>query len=116
MKINQWSIYLVNLGSKQGTKPGKTRPCLCIQPNHFSALPSTVILPFTSKLVSEIEDFQPLRIRVNAGIAGLEKTSDLLIDQMIAWDNENFVEEIGFLPEALQINVKEALKEFLDLS
>lgn len=115
MKIRRWGVYLVNLDPKQGTKPGKVRPCLAIQPDHFSALCSTVILPFTTKLVDTVEDLYPLRIRVTSGIAGLLKTSDLLVDQMIAWDNTSFVEELGVLPEALQRDVAGALKEFLDI-
>lgn len=115
MKIRRWGVYLVNLDPKLGTKPGKVRPCLAILPDHFSALPSTVILPFTTKIQDQIDELYPLRIRVSSGIAGLDKTSDLLIDQIIAWDNTSFVEELGVLPEALQRDVAGALKEFLDI-
>lgn len=116
MKIKHWGVYLVNLDPRVITKPGKIRPCLVLRPDAFSALSSTVIVPFTSKLVEDIEEFYPLRIRIPQDIAGLEKPSDILIDQMIAWPNEAFIEEIGFLPEAFQLLVKRAVKEFLDLT
>jgi mRNA interferase MazF len=116
MKTKQWSIYLVNLDPRVITKPGKIRPCLVLRPDVFSALTSTVIVPFTSKLVEDVEDFYPLRIRIPQEVAGLDKTSDILIDQMIAWPNEAFIEEIGPLPEAFQLLVKRAVKEFLDLN
>ncbi len=116
MKINQWSVFLVNLEPRILTKPGKTRPCLVIRPNYFSELPSTVILPFTSKLRGATEEVYPLRIRIPKDVAGLEKPSDILVDQIIAWPNEAFVEEIGTLPEAYQLMVQDALKEFLDLA
>ena len=35
---------------------------------------------------------------------------------MLAWDNSLFREELGLLPEALQMRVRAALLEFLDLT
>lgn len=115
MNIKQWSIYLVNLHPRAGTKPGKIRPCLCIRPEYFSDLPSTVILPFTSQLEDDVEDFYPFKIRIPKGIGGLTSESDLLIDQILAWDNKKFISELGELPPAYVIDIQHALKEFLDL-
>jgi hypothetical protein len=39
----------------------------------------------------------------------------LLIDQILAWDNALFRKELGALPEALQTDVRAALRDFLDL-
>jgi hypothetical protein len=39
-----------------------------------------------------------------------------MIDQILAWDNELFGEDLGLLPEALQDEVRRSLLEFLDLS
>ena len=41
--------------------------------------------------------------------------SDVLIDQILAWDNELFRRDIGPVPEALRDEVRRALLEFLDL-
>jgi hypothetical protein len=38
-----------------------------------------------------------------------------MIDQILAWDNELFGEDLGPLPEVLQDDVRRALLEFLDL-
>ena len=40
----QWHVYVVDLGRRVRTKPGKLRPCVAIQPTAFAAagLPSTV--------------------------------------------------------------------------
>jgi mRNA-degrading endonuclease toxin of MazEF toxin-antitoxin module len=51
-----------------------------------------------------------------AGTAGLDRESDVLVDQMLAWDNALFREEMGLLPEGLQDQVRAALLEFLDLA
>ena len=76
--------------------------------------PSTVIFPLTTRVLSE--DAFPLRVRVPAGTAGLARESEVLVDQMLAWDNALFREELGLLPEALQMRVRAALLEFLDLT
>jgi mRNA interferase MazF len=111
----RWHIYVVDLQPRVGTKPGKQRPCLAIQPTEFgeAGLRSTVVLPLTSTLV-EGNAF-PLRVRVRAGVCQLARDSDVLVDQILAWDNELFRLDLGPLPEALQDEVRRALLEFLDL-
>lgn len=111
----RWHLYTVDLEPRVGTKPGKQRPCLAIQPVEFSeaGLQSTVVLPLTSKVIAG--DLFPLRITIPQGIAGLSKESDILIDQILAWDNSLFRQELGLLPEPLVEKVKAALMEFLDL-
>jgi len=112
----RWHLYVVNLEPRIGTKPGKQRPCISIQPDEFAegGLHSTVVLPLTTRLSSE--DAFPLRIRVEKGICGLKQTSEILIDQILAWDNDLFHKDMGELPEALQEDIKKALREFLDLT
>ena len=110
----RWHVYVVDLEPRVGTKPGKQRPCVAIQPNEFAdgGLRSTVVLPLTTNLV---EDAFPLRVRIHAGACGLTRDSDVLVDQILAWDNDLFRTDLGPLPEALQDNVRRALIEFLDL-
>jgi mRNA interferase MazF len=111
----RWHVYIVDLEPRVGTKPGKQRPCLAIQPSEFGegGLRSTVVLPLTTSLVEG--DAFPLRVRVRAGICQLAKHSDILVDQILAWDNNLFRTDLGPLPEALQEEVRRALLEFLDL-
>jgi len=110
----QWHVYVVDLEPRVGTKPGKQRPCLAVQPTAFAAagLPSTVILPLSTRLV---HDAFPLRVRLAKGTCGLTGESDVLVDQILAWDNGLFRRDLGELPEALQDDVRAALREFLDL-
>jgi mRNA interferase MazF len=111
----RWHVYVVDLEPRVRSKPGKQRPCLAIQPTGFSeaGLESTVVLPLTTRLVHE--DAFPLRVRIPAGTAGLDRDSDLLVDQILAWNNSLFRQEVGELPEALQEDVRRALREFLDI-
>lgn len=117
MKIipRRWHIYVVDLEPRVGTKPGKQRPCLVIQPTEFgeAGLRSSVILPLTTNLLEE--DAYPLRVRVPPHVCGLEKESEILVDQILAWDNSLFQREVGRLPEAIQELTQQALLDFLDL-
>ena len=111
----RWRLYVVDLETRIGTKPGKQRPCLAIQPSEFgeAGLDSTVILPLTTKLTAG--DAFPLRVRIPKGICGLDADSDILVDQILAWDNSLFRRELGVLPEFLVDEVKAALRDFLDI-
>jgi mRNA interferase MazF len=111
----RWHLYVADLEPRIGSKPGKQRPCLAIQPTEFAeaGLGSTVVLPLTTKLSSE--DAWPLRIRIAKGVCQLKAASEILVDQILAWDNELFREDLGPLPESLQADVRAALREFLDL-
>jgi mRNA interferase MazF len=111
----RWHVYVVALDPRVGTKPGKQRPCLAVQPTEFgeAGLPSTVVLPLTTRIVRE--DVFPLRVRIPAGVCGLTHDSDVLVDQMLAWDNALFRRDLGPVPEAVRDEVRRALLEFLDL-
>ena len=100
MNPRQWHLYVVDLEPRVGTKPGKQRPCLAIQPSEFAeaGLGSTVVLPLTTRLTDG--DAFPLRVRIPLGTCGLESDSDVLVDQILAWDNSLFRRELGVLPEA----------------
>jgi mRNA interferase MazF len=111
----RWHVYVVDLEPRVRSKPGKRRPCVAIQPSEFgeAGLTSTVILPLTTRVMA-VEAF-PLRVRFPVGTCRLTKPSDALVDQILAWDNDLFREDLGILPEALQDDIRRALREFLDL-
>jgi mRNA interferase MazF len=110
----RWHVYVVDLEPRVGTKPGKQRPCVAVQPTEFGegGLESTVVAPLTTQLTAGAF---PLRVRVPRGTCGLTRDSDILIDQILAWDNALFRRDLGILPEALQEDIRRALREFLDL-
>lgn len=111
----RWHIYVIDLEPRVGTKPGKQRPCLCIQPSEFceAGLGSSLIIPLTTKL--QTEDTFPLRVRIPKGVCGIEKDSEALIEQMLAWDITLFKKDLGEIPEGLQSLIKAAIRDLLDL-
>ena len=111
----RWHIYIVDLEPRVGSKPVKQRPCIAIQPSEFAqwGLPSTVILPLTSKISSE--NTYPLRVSIPKATCGLKDPSEALVDQILAWDNSLFREDLGEVPVAIQDEIKLAVREFLDI-
>ena len=111
----RWNLYTVDFEPRIGTKLGKQQSCLVIQPQEFATagLQSTVVLPLTSNVI--IGDTFPLRVTIPQGIAGLTVNSDVLVDQILAWDNSVFRLEMGLLPDYFIERVKAALTDFLDL-
>lgn len=108
------SIWLADLNPGRGTEPGKTRPVLVIQSQALldAEHPSTLIVPLTTRLT---DDAEPLRLRL-AAHSGLDKDSDLLIDQLRAIDNRRLVKGplLQCSPEFMQ-RVALALSEVLDI-
>lgn len=87
---NHGEVWLANLNPGRGTEPGKIRPVLILQNQALldADHPSTLIIPLTTNL---IEDAEPLRLRV-AAQGGLDKDSDLLVDQLRAIDNKRLID------------------------
>lgn len=82
----RWHVYIVALDPRVGTKPGKQRPCLAIQPTEFgeAGLPSTVVPPLTTRIVHD-DAFPPCACGYPPDSAGWNRDSDILVDQMLAW-------------------------------
>jgi mRNA interferase MazF len=111
----QWNMYVVDLEPRVGTKPGKQRPVIVIQPSEFAeaGLGSSVILPVTSTTSSA--NAWPLRVTIPKGACGLTKNSEVMIDQIIAWHHAFFKKDLGALPQPIVKQIKAAVREFLDL-
>lgn len=88
-QLRHGEIWLANLNPGRGTEPGKMRPVLLLQNQALldAGHPSTLIVPLTTNLVDNAE---PLRLRILAG-NGLDKDSDLLVDQIRAIDNKRLI-------------------------
>lgn len=111
----RWHLYIIDLEPRIGTKPGKLRPCICIQPSEFCAagLGSALVVPLTTNL-QKVDTF-PIRVRIAKGTCGIEKDSEALIEQILAWDRALFKKDLGEIPEGLQEILKAAIKDFLDI-
>ena len=114
MEIEQFDIWLADLNPRIGTEAGKIRPVLSLQTNllNRASHPSTIVCPLTTKIHDKVSI---LRVHLKKGTAGLEKNSDIMIDQLRAVDNARLVKRLGSLPLSIQKKVKENLVIILDL-
>jgi mRNA interferase MazF len=77
-----------------------------------ASYPSTIVVPTTTKLA---DTDAPLRMRLPAGTAGLERDSDVLVAQGIAVANESFRKDLGALPLDLRDALDRKLRTILGL-
>ncbi len=108
MKIKKFGIYLTDLNPKFGTEPGKVRPVVIIQTDLLNNYhKSTIICPITTKMISHADI---LRVHLNKKENGLDKDSDILIDQIRSIDNRRFIKYIGRLTDLQKLQLLENLK------
>ena len=100
-------IYLAKLIPKKGNEVGKIRPVLIYQTNILNECehPTTIILPISTVL---IDNAYPLRYRITKRDK-LDKTSDILCDQIRALDNQRILE--GFLTKLTYQEILEIDKQ-----
>lgn len=111
-RLKYGSVWLANLNPGRGAEPGKVRPVLILQNQALldAGHPSTLIIPLTTNL---IDDAKPLRMRIPAR-EGLNKDSDLLIDQIRAIDNKRLISgPLLLLDDEFMQEVYEAVKEVM---
>ncbi len=98
MKLKKFFVYTADLNPRVGTEPGKVRPVVVVQTDLLNAVhPSTIVCPITSQVKPETE---LLRVHLAKGEGGLEKPSDVMVDQIRAIDNRRFLKETGELSRA----------------
>jgi mRNA interferase MazF len=114
MVIKQFDIWLVDLNPQIGTETGKTRPVLIVQTNILNKLKhaSTIICPLTTNVKREASI---LRVHLKKGEGGLNRDSDIMIDQVRAVDNKRLIKKIGKVSEEIRGIIKDNLLIVLDL-
>jgi len=97
----------------RGTEPGKRRPVVVIQSDFLNETghASTWILPCTTRITGE----SILRVALPEGIAGNDRTCEVMIDQSRAIDGTRFVKPLGRLPSMVMKEVSEKLRRVGEL-
>ena len=107
----QYDIWLANLHPRMGTEPGKTRPVVIVQTDLLNDFhPSTLICPITSNVNTEID---LLRVHIKKG--QLPLSSDILVDQIRAIDNNRLIQKVGKLNSQQIQQLKRNIRILLDL-
>ena len=104
---------MANLNPQFGTELGKVRPVVIIQTNALNTKhPSTIICPITSKLT---EGAYPLRLLLGKKESGLEKRSDIVVDQLRTIDMNRLKRKVGSITDETLQRLKEQIKIILDI-
>jgi len=91
---------------------GKPRPALVVQADAFDALGSVTVL----RLTSELHDWPTFRVTVPADADnGLRKTSQVMVDRIIALPRDKIGPVFGRLDRAVMARVGLVLAAFLGL-
>ena len=108
MTIKKFHVYTADLNPRFGTEPGKLRPVVVIQTDLLNQIhPSTIICPISTKIHPESD---LLRVHLRKGEAGLEKSSDILVDQVRAIDNKRFIKHLGTISDRNKAKLLDNLK------
>jgi mRNA interferase MazF len=105
---------MADLNHKVGTEAGKVRPVVVIQTNLINdSHPSTIICPITSQIQPQSHI---LRIHLNPDrLSGLEKKSDIMVDQVRTIDNARLIKKIGVIDSSSAYELRENLRVVMDL-
>ena len=112
--MKQYEIWMADLNPKIGTEAGKVRPVVVIQTNLINdSHPSTIICPITSQIQPQSHI---LRVHLNPDrLSGLEKKSDVMVDQVRAIDNARLIKKIGIIDSTSAYELRENLRVVMDL-
>jgi len=112
MILRGW-VYVADLNPPRGTEAGKIRPVLVVQTDLLNRHhPSTLVCPLTTRVQPQANR---LRVHLRKSEAGLDKDSDVMIDQLRAIDNRRIKKVLGQVPEPTLQTVLENLRIILDL-
>ena len=112
MKIKKFDVWIANMNPVHGTEVGKSRPVVIFQTdllnnNH----PSTIVLPITTNVK---ENLEILRVNLNEEETNLNRSSDVLIDQIRSIDNSRLKKKIGTISNQKAEQINQAVKILLD--
>jgi len=111
MKISFGHLYAADMNARIRSKPGKIRPVVVVQSTEVidAGSPGIVVIPTTSRLDEE----NPLRVRLEEGVAGNRAASDVLVDQVHTLDRTLFRKELGTVPVAAMSKILYGLRLLL---
>ncbi len=114
MQTKQFEIWIADLNPQIGTESGKTRPVLIVQTNLLNKIPhpSTIICPITTNVRKESEI---LRVHLKKGMANMQESCDIMMDQLRAIDNSRLIKKVGDLPVGVADIVKENIQLILEI-
>ena len=112
--MKQYEIWMADLNPRIGTETGKVRPVVITQTNLINAThPSTIVCPLTTQVQPSVNI---LRVHLSPNKSnGLDKKSDIMVDQVRAIDNQRLIKKVGTIDTASASKLRDNLMILLDL-
>jgi mRNA interferase MazF len=111
--VKRGDIYIADLNPTHGTEPGKKRPVVVVQTNLLNGIhPSTLICPITTNVKPNAKY---LRVHLSDKETGLNKDSDIMVDQIRAIDNKRLMRRVGEIPGKQMDDLGKNLLILLDI-
>lgn len=106
MKIDQYSVFWVDLNPTKGAEISKIRPCVVISPPEMNAHLRTIIL---APVTSRGRDNYPTRVKITID----EVDGWIVLDQIRAVDKTRLCKKVGHLSDENVAAIKDIIKEML---
>jgi mRNA interferase MazF len=112
--VKQFEIWMANLNLRAGTEAGKIRPVVIVQSDMINGTHlSTMVCPITSRVQPES---YILRVKLLPDATnGLDRPSDIMIDQIRTIDNERLLKKIGMVDTGAASAIRTNLKIVMNL-
>lgn len=112
--IRRGAIHWADLGSPRGSAPAKRRPVLVIQSDPFneSRLATVLVAVITSNTALAA---MPGNVFVPKQASGLPRDSVVNVTALVTLDRTDLDLPVGYLPQALQLEVDRGLRQVLAL-
>lgn len=111
MNIVRGEVYYADLSPVVGSEQGGYRPVLVVQNNKGNRFSTTVIVaPISSRLT---KNHLPTHVVIE--LAGLQKKSVILLEQLRTIDKKRIRERVGKVSAGMMHDVDIAIKTSLDL-
>ncbi len=105
VKVEQYSVWLVNLDPTIGAEIKKTRPAVIISPNEMNEVLDTIIIaPMTTKIRN-----WPTRVKIE--FQG--KQGEIALDQIRTIDKKRLIKHLGDIDFSTILEIKRVIKEML---
>ena len=112
--MKQYEIWMADLNPRLGTEAGKVRPVVIVQTNLLNtAHPSIIICPITTRVQPSAQILRVHLVPTDAN--GLERKSDIMVDQVRAIDNQRLLKKLGTIDAASAYALRDNLKVLMDL-
>lgn len=112
--IERGEIHWADLGDPSGSRPGKRRPVLLVQSNHYNASRLATVLAAVVTSNTALAAM-PGNVFLPAAASGLPRDSVVNVTALVTLNKTDLADRVGLLPLNLMREVDRGLRLVLEL-